>query len=272
MADKEADNQAESNDAKDSLADSTVAQSETTIATTQLPISNASSPTLPYSTEKEKEKLVEEGNGNNNNNFEESIVNNTTRIQSDSYFEGENKFDGNTVCCNNFSENSSHKLSSPVTTRTASEDGIKKNDKTREKELAAGMASSLVIAESNLSPKPTYSSNIQSQPHPQPSGDFILPKPKQKPAELEKVIVRFRAVGDAPIMKKSKFKITAAEPFKTVIDFLRGQLKLKTSDTLFLYINQAFSPSPDELVANLNRMFATDSKLDIFYCRTPAWG
>ncbi len=31
--------------------------------------------------------------------------------------------------------------------------------------------------------------------------DVILSKPKQKNAEIEKVIVRFRAVGDAPIMK-----------------------------------------------------------------------
>lgn len=46
------------------------------------------------------------------------------------------------------------------------------------------------------------------------------------------VIVRFRAAGNAPIMKQSKFKITASESFQTVADFLRRQLKFSQHDSL----------------------------------------
>ncbi|XP_063900462.1 uncharacterized protein LOC135120035 [Zophobas morio] len=87
-----------------------------------------------------------------------------------------------------------------------------------------------------------------------------------------KVIIRFRAVGDAPILKKIKYKVTAEDDFKTIIIFLRSLLKCSSSETLFLYINQAFSPSPDEPIKNLFEMFAKDNKLDIFYCKSPAWG
>ncbi|KNC85157.1 hypothetical protein SARC_02650 [Sphaeroforma arctica JP610] len=84
--------------------------------------------------------------------------------------------------------------------------------------------------------------------------ETIIPKPKLAPkrvAAKDKVVVRFRAAGNAPIMKQAKFKITANESFQTVIDFLRRQLKFNQHDSLFLYINQAFQPSPDELVINL---------------------
>ncbi|KAG0617797.1 hypothetical protein M758_4G015300 [Ceratodon purpureus] len=43
-----------------------------------------------------------------------------------------------------------------------------------------------------------------------------------------KVVVLFRATGDAPIMKQSKFKITGTEKFAKVIDFLRKQLHRET--------------------------------------------
>jgi hypothetical protein len=49
---------------------------------------------------------------------------------------------------------------------------------------------------------------------------------------LYAVIVRFRAAGNAPIMKQSKFKITASESFQTVADFLRRQLKFSQHESL----------------------------------------
>eukprot|EP00897_Mesotaenium_endlicherianum_P009922 jgi/Mesen1/8959/ME000056S08366 len=62
------------------------------------------------------------------------------------------------------------------------------------------------------------------------------------------VVVLFRATGDAPILRQAIFKIGAAERFSKVMEFLRKQLH---RDTLFLYINSAFSPNPDEVVADL---------------------
>ncbi|GBG82005.1 hypothetical protein CBR_g34185 [Chara braunii] len=72
------------------------------------------------------------------------------------------------------------------------------------------------------------------------------------------VVVLFKATGDAPILKQNKFKIGASEKFVKVIEFLRKQLH---RETLFLYINSAFSPNPDELVGDLFDNFGIDGKL-----------
>jgi ubiquitin-like protein ATG12 len=100
------------------------------------------------------------------------------------------------------------------------------------------------------------------------------------------VIVRFRAIGNAPILKQNLYKINASNKFSAVIQFLRRELNYKASDPLvkkifgllnvnfayvettliinlssclkfsqFLYINSAFSPAPDEIVANLVKVF-----------------
>jgi ubiquitin-like protein ATG12 len=83
------------------------------------------------------------------------------------------------------------------------------------------------------------------------------------------VIVRFKAVGNAPIMKQNFYKITASNRFQAVIQFLRKELGWKSGDPLvstalcaagnfltpahsqFTYINLAFSPAPDDTVSNL---------------------
>ncbi|GAB4842626.1 Ubiquitin-like protein, variant 2 [Ancistrocladus abbreviatus] len=65
---------------------------------------------------------------------------------------------------------------------------------------------------------------------------------------IPKVIVHLRATGDAPILKQAKFKISGSDKFANVIDFLRRQLH---RETLFVYVNSAFSPNPDELVIDL---------------------
>ncbi|GAQ90894.1 autophagy-related protein 12 [Klebsormidium nitens] len=88
-------------------------------------------------------------------------------------------------------------------------------------------------------------------------------------AQSKKVVVLFRATGDAPILKVSKFKIGAAERFAKVIEFLRKQIH---RDTLFVYINSAFSPNPDELVADLFDNFALEGKLVVNYACSLAWG
>ncbi|KAK4395073.1 Ubiquitin-like protein ATG12 [Sesamum angolense] len=67
-------------------------------------------------------------------------------------------------------------------------------------------------------------------------------------SETRKVVVHLRATGDAPILKQAKFKIAGTDKFVKVIDFLRRQLH---RDTLFVYVNSAFSPNPDELVIDL---------------------
>lgn len=46
------------------------------------------------------------------------------------------------------------------------------------------------------------------------------------------VIVRFKSVGNAPIMKQNFYKISASNRFQTVIQFLRKELGWKSGDAL----------------------------------------
>jgi ubiquitin-like protein ATG12 len=89
----------------------------------------------------------------------------------------------------------------------------------------------------------------------------------------DKVKVHFVAVGSAPLMKKTKFQISADQRFAAVISFLRKMLKLTDSgSSLFLYCNSAFMPSPDELLRDLNECFSIRGELVIHYSLQEAWG
>ncbi|KAN0060016.1 Ubiquitin-like protein [Thecaphora frezii] len=93
-----------------------------------------------------------------------------------------------------------------------------------------------------------------------------------KKKDASKVVVRFKAIGNAPIMKTNYFRITAFNRFQAVIQFLRKELNFKPSDSLFLYINASFSPAPDDTVGNLFRCFGTEGHLIVNYSTTAAWG
>ncbi|MBE3045866.1 hypothetical protein IMZ48_25650, partial [Candidatus Bathyarchaeota archaeon] len=71
---------------------------------------------------------------------------------------------------------------------------------------------------------------------------------------LEKVLVRFKPVGAAPSLSREVCKISAAQKFEAVVAYLRRVLKVKDTDSVFLYVNSAFAPSLDEIVGNLHRV------------------
>lgn len=98
------------------------------------------------------------------------------------------------------------------------------------------------------------------------------------------VIVRFKSIGNAPIMKDNYFKITASNKFQAVIVFLRSRLGMKTEPLVcsgrvrsatditqqFTYINSSFSPAPDDTVANLFKVCVSLHPLS-FLWRAPSW-
>jgi len=93
-----------------------------------------------------------------------------------------------------------------------------------------------------------------------------------KKKDSSKVVVRFRGVGNAPIMRQNMYKITATNRFQAVIQFLRKELGWQSGEALFLYINSTFSPAPDDTVLNLFKSFSTEGYLIVNYSTTPAWG
>ncbi|EXX75816.1 hypothetical protein RirG_038670 [Rhizophagus irregularis DAOM 197198w] len=58
---------------------------------------------------------------------------------------------------------------------------------------------------------------------------------KYKKKDAVKVIVRFRAIGNAPILKQNLYKINASNKFQAVIQFLRRELNYKASDPLCIF-------------------------------------
>jgi ubiquitin-like protein ATG12 len=57
---------------------------------------------------------------------------------------------------------------------------------------------------------------------------------------VKTVVVRFKAVGNAPIMKQNFYKITTSNRFQAVIQFLRKELGWKAGDPL---VSRGFAPN-----------------------------
>lgn len=71
---------------------------------------------------------------------------------------------------------------------------------------------------------------------------------------MEKVVIRFRSVGSAPAItpaRRQRVKVTSSQKFEDVVAYLRNILKVGDTDSVFLYINNTFAPSLDEVVGNL---------------------
>lgn len=89
------------------------------------------------------------------------------------------------------------------------------------------------------------------------------------PAEVK---VQFRAVGSAPLLKRTKFKVPGSELFATVVVFLRRQLQLGEAEPLHVYVGSAFAPSPSQVLGDVHRSFGVDGELVLSYSLTPAYG
>jgi hypothetical protein len=53
---------------------------------------------------------------------------------------------------------------------------------------------------------------------------------------------------------------------------IEQQFNLSAILLQFVYVNQAFAPSPDQNVGNLCECFGSDGKLVLYYSKTQAWG
>ena len=108
------------------------------------------------------------------------------------------------------------------------------------------------------------------------SSQLTPSKEASKQTKTQKIKVHLVAVGSAPILKKSKFLMNYNDKFAVANTFLRKILKLQSnsvsSSSLFLYINAAFVPAPDELLGDLYDCFNVRGELVIHYSLQEAWG
>ena len=58
------------------------------------------------------------------------------------------------------------------------------------------------------------------------------------------VVVRFKAVGNAPIMKQNFFKVTVSNRFQAVIQFLRKELGWKSGEPLVRSVRARWLATP----------------------------
>ncbi|KAG3110953.1 hypothetical protein PI124_g10056 [Phytophthora idaei] len=93
-----------------------------------------------------------------------------------------------------------------------------------------------------------------------------------RPLGPTKVTLQFVAVGNAPLMKRTKFTVSGHDQLSVVYKFLRKQLRLKDSESLFVYCNSSFAPSPDQRLSSLFESFQVGDVLVLNYSLTQAWG
>lgn len=89
-----------------------------------------------------------------------------------------------------------------------------------------------------------------------------------------KVVVMLKAVGSAPILSSNKIKISGSVKVANLYEYLKKNLKknLNDNDSLFLYCNSNFAPSPNTLVIDLFNNYSVNNELHIFYALSEAWG
>ncbi|XRB06889.1 ubiquitin-like protein ATG12 [Pycnococcus provasolii] len=133
--------------------------------------------------------------------------------------------------------------------------------------------------EHHQQPSPS-TSTAQPQPQPQLAAAAAAASPPRK------VVVVFRAAGDAPVLKVSKFKVDESARFAKVNNFLTTQLQAYLSSvnpesaggagtaapSVFCYLNSAFTPSLEERLSALRDDYGADGRLVVHYALKPAWG
>ncbi|KAK4886326.1 hypothetical protein RN001_002597 [Aquatica leii] len=90
--------------------------------------------------------------------------------------------------------------------------------------------------------------------------------------DKQKVDILLKPTGNAPIMKRRRWAVDADKQLGWIIEFVKKYLKLESHERVFLYVNQTFAPSPDQVIKNLYDCYNTDGRLILHYCKTQAWG
>ena len=92
-------------------------------------------------------------------------------------------------------------------------------------------------------------------------------------ANPDKIEIIFKAVGNAPILKKKKFLLERHKNVHFIVNWLKKYMKLDLNkDQLFLYVNQEFAPSPDVEIGTLYDCFKAGTNVILHYSVLPAWG
>tara|TARA_B100000003_G_scaffold153758_1_gene139047 strand:- start:1721 stop:2056 length:336 start_codon:yes stop_codon:yes gene_type:complete len=88
-----------------------------------------------------------------------------------------------------------------------------------------------------------------------------------------RVVVLFKATGDAPILRRNRVRVRADAAFEDVVARLSRLVRVERA---FAYLGAAFTPRHDATIGDLcdgyGERNASGGKLVVFYSTTPAWG
>lgn len=88
----------------------------------------------------------------------------------------------------------------------------------------------------------------------------------------DKVVLLLKAAGNAPVMKRTKWTVGRDKTIFWVLEFIRKYISCDKNESLFLYVNQCFSPAMDTDIGSLYDCFSVEGRLILHYCKTQAWG
>ena len=87
-----------------------------------------------------------------------------------------------------------------------------------------------------------------------------------------KIKVQLMAVGRAPRLAQSKFIVQAKDSFRALFPVLRRLLQLRDDQALFVFVNSAFAPAPEDKFGDLFHCFGKTGTLIVNYSLDEAWG
>jgi ubiquitin-like protein ATG12 len=93
-----------------------------------------------------------------------------------------------------------------------------------------------------------------------------------KTKEISKVLLFLRPVGEAPGLKKTRYKLDGSKAIIEVENFLKKTLGMSVNQNLFLYCGSGFSPTPDQNLQDLFDNFQTGGELIVNYGIQEVWG
>ncbi|KAM3159758.1 Ubiquitin-like protein ATG12 [Lachancea thermotolerans] len=164
------------------------------------------------------------------------------------------------------------------------QDGLEQYSK-RLSFLGLGSSDDVPALGGNSSGADASSGNIKAEPAPKrsapvstsavlthltPAGDQAIKRFTENEGILpEKVQIKFQPIGSVSQVLPQSARISASQPFSVLVTFLRKKLKM---NSVYCYVNNSFSPAPQQSVGDLWRHFRVNDELVVSYCGGVAFG
>ncbi|SCU81373.1 LAFA_0C04412g1_1 [Lachancea sp. 'fantastica'] len=84
-----------------------------------------------------------------------------------------------------------------------------------------------------------------------------------------KVHIKFQPIGSVLQVSPQTAQISSSQPFSVLVTYLKKKLKLAS---VYCYVNNSFSPAPQQAIGDLWLHFKVKDELIVNYCKGVAFG